>query len=257
MRLISILIRIGTYITRFGFVKGLKIYFILKCSKKPIININLKKFSNPIKLRTNASDVAIFKQVFLEEEYEFSLGFIPSTIIDAGANIGLSALFFTMKFPKTTIYSIEPELSNFKMLIENTKYYQNIFPHQKALSTIDNHTLVIQDNGFGTSGFMTVPMAKNDEDIASIKVSTISVMKVKQLYKLDILDVVKIDIEGFEKELFSSNTEWLKYTKCLIIELHDRMKKGCSQSVFKAINAYDFSFSMKGENLIFINNKLL
>ena len=55
-------------------------------------------------------------------------------------------------------------------------------------------------------------------------------------------------------EVFESNTEgWLPKTRVLIIELHDRMKPGCSKAVFNAIGKHNFSLDMKGENLIFTN----
>ena len=74
-------------------------------------------------------------------------------------------------------------------------------------------------------------------------------------YGITVLDLVKIDIEGAEKELFENGYEkWLPKTRVLVVELHDRMKPGCSKSVFSAICQYDFSFSHKGENLIFTNN---
>jgi hypothetical protein len=46
-------------------------------------------------------------------------------------------------------------------------------------------------------------------------------------YNLEYLDLLKIDIEGGEKQLFESNYEnWLPKTKCIIIELHDGSTKG-------------------------------
>jgi hypothetical protein len=66
------------------------------------------------------------------------------------------------------------------------------------------------------------------------------------------IDIIKIDIEGSEKEVFTENYGWLSETNCLIIELHDRMKRGCSTTVFRAVDQYNFSLSLRGENLIFI-----
>jgi hypothetical protein len=66
--------------------------------------------------------------------------------------------------------------------------------------------------------------------------------------------LLKLDIEGSEKEVFEKNYEtWLPNTKMLIIEVHDHMRKGAAKSVFAAMNKYNFSFSMNQEKLIFIN----
>ena len=86
------------------------------------------------------------------------------------------------------------------------------------------------------------------------KVLTINIDEILNQNNWDIVDIVKIDVEGAEKELFDSNFErWIPRTKCIIIELHDRMKKGCSKSFFKAISKYNFSCELRGENLILIN----
>ena len=74
----------------------------------------------------------------------------------------------------------------------------------------------------------------------------------------DTLDVLKLDIEGSEKEVFEKNVEeWLPFTKMLIIEIHDNMRKGASKSVFTAISKYDFTFTMHHENLVFLNQHLM
>ena len=59
------------------------------------------------------------------------------------------------------------------------------------------------------------------------------------------IDIMKIDIEGSEKELFESNYEsWLPKVKTLIIELHDHMRKGA------ALSKYNFSLAVKGEDIV-------
>jgi hypothetical protein len=65
------------------------------------------------------------------------------------------------------------------------------------------------------------------------------------------IDILKIDIEGSEKELFESDYEtWLPKVTTLIIELHDRMREGSSLSFFRALTKYNFRLAVKGENLI-------
>ena len=93
---------------------------------------------------------------------------------------------------------------------------------------------------------------KNKGDIEAITFTDL----VKD-FNLSTIDILKIDIEGSEKEVFSEGYEpWLKKTKCLIIEVHDGLKKGCSKSVFKATTYFNFSFKRSGENLVFVNDDL-
>mgnify|MGYP000361339186 CR=1 FL=1 len=54
-------------------------------------------------------------------------------------------------------------------------------------------------------------------------------------------DLLKIDIEGAEKELFSENTDyWLGKVNMIIIELHDWMRKDCSKNFYSAIKKYKY-----------------
>ena len=100
-------------------------------------------------------------------------------------------------------------------------------------------------------------MVKESSDHTSAGIEAISIETLLQLEGWPVIDILKIDIEGAEKELFSGNYEkWLPLTKVIFVEIHDNMKKGCSKSVFKAISQYNFSFSMRHENLVFINEDL-
>ncbi len=208
-----------------------------------------------ISLRPNTTDIPTFKQLFYESEYEFSLDFKPRTIIDGGANIGLAAVYFSNKYPNARIYSVEPEPSNFEMVKLNTKNYPNVSAFNSALSANDGGFIEIQDVGLGNWGFMTKEVSQENLEKSSSLIPTISISKIMADYGITVLDLVKIDIEGAEKELFENGYEkWLPKTRVLVVELHDRMKPGCSKSVFSAICQYDFSFSHKGENLIFTNN---
>ena len=51
-------------------------------------------------------------------------------------------------------------------------------------------------------------------------------------------DILKIDIEGAEMELFASNTEWLNKVRYMIIETHDKIGREITKRVFKTLNDY-------------------
>ncbi len=253
MSLFSMLGHLAHRLEVFGFLKGIQIYLQIKFNKTR--RIALKGIAHPFGLRPGTKDAAIFYQIFLNREYDISLDFEPRLIIDAGANIGLSAIYFANKYPEAKIISIEPELSNFEMLKKNTRAYPNVISLHKALSGLAGETLSVRDRGFGSSGFMTEAGGDATGEGFQNKVQTTSVEELMNEYGFEHPDIVKIDIKGYEKELFESDvTAWLPKTRCLLIELHDRMKPGCSKSFFKAVSTYDFTFSMLGENLVFVND---
>jgi FkbM family methyltransferase len=220
--------------------------------------IYLPSLSSPIYVRRKSSDLLAFHQIFTFKEYEMNLGFKPKFIIDAGANIGLAAVYFAKKYPNAKIIAIEPESSNFEMLKKNSNNYKNIFLHKRALSNQSNLVLNVIDKGFGNWGFMTeIDNNRSSQNIVDT-VKTITIDDIIKENNLEYIDLLKIDIEGGEKELFESNYEnWLPKTKCIAIELHDGIKVGSSKSFFEAISNYNFSYHNKGGNLIFMNRDIL
>ena len=99
------------------------------------------------------------------------------------------------------------------------------------------------DTGLGNWGFMTEETDQAGEDT----IAAISIDEIMNRYNLEHIDICKINIEGAEKELFEKNYDtWLSKTKLISIELHDRMKEGCSKSFFKAMINYNFALTHKG-----------
>lgn len=242
------LVELFQYIEVFGWTSGVKIFSKIKFNSTD--RLKLKGVQHPIKLRSGSSDINAFRQVFLYKEYNFETT-EPQFIIDGGSNIGLAAIYFANKFPQATIVSIEPELENFNLLKENTREYKTIHPIQ---SGIWNNTtfLKVKNIGLGNWGFIVEEHSAEDADTFR----AISIGDILKKFNQPEIDILKLDVEGAEKEIFSSNYQnWLPVTKILIVELHDRMKKGCSKAFFKALLEYDFTVEQLGENLICTNER--
>ena len=58
------------------------------------------------------------------------------------------------------------------------------------------------------------------------------------------VDILKIDIEGAEKEVFADPSLWIDKTKSIIIELHERMKPGCNRSFYRGSEGFDDEWSI-------------
>lgn len=230
-------------------IRGLPVYLRLKTGMTD--GIRLPGIKHPLRMRPRRADKISFREIFMKREYDVQLpsAIEPEVIIDGGANVGFTSVFFANRYPKARIFSVEPDESNFLCLVENTKRYSTITPVKSALWR-GKESIKVVDRGYGGRGLM---IEKHDEADALYATSIGDLMKE---YHLAHIDILKLDIEGSEKEVFGEGYEsWLPVTKCLIIELHDRMKPGCSKAVFAAIAKYDFSFSIKGENCVFINNQ--
>lgn len=233
------------YLIRCGLVKGVLCYMKLHFFKSS--NVVFPGILHRLTLRPHTTDINVFEQIFIDLQYDFNVNYSPRVIIDCGANIGLASVFFANKFPKAKIIAIEPEHSNFEMLKENISHYSNIVALERAVWS-ENTFLKIGDAGVGHFGFRT--SKKHQEN--DILVEALTIDHIVDAYQISSIDILKIDIEGAEVELFSKNYgNWLSKTKLLAIEIHEWFRKGASKPVIKAVAEYDFSLCSYGEGYVF------
>jgi hypothetical protein len=97
------------------------------------------------------------------------------------------------------------------------------------------------DPGLGKWGFMTERKHSSDKprDNVCHPVLAITVDTIMKDYNLSRIDILKADIEGAEKEVFSDTSAWIEKIDSIIIELHDRLKAGCSRSFYCGSNGFD------------------
>ncbi|AEF85245.1 methyltransferase FkbM family [Treponema primitia ZAS-2] len=217
-----------------------------------LIEVKRTDCKYPFWLREPSTDVSMYSQIFINFEYDFAIEKEPEVIIDAGANIGLASIYFANKYRQAKIIAIEPEKNNFELLLKNTAQYTNIIPIQAALWNLDGK-IDILDSGLGECGYMA-----SDKSINTVlktpsvryvqQVTSVTIKKIVKEYQLDRIDILKMDIEGSEKEVFSNSVEWIDKVKSIIIELHEYMKSGCNRIFYNYTNDFDNEWQ-QGENV--------
>lgn len=163
-------------------------------------------------------------------------------IIDAGANIGAASIWFSLQFPDARIVAIEPDPQNARICRLNTTG-RNVEVVEAAIGAkAGSVSLVGNDESWGI---------KTVRDGGGVPVVTIPDLLAR--YENCELLIAKIDIEGFESDLFAEETGWIEEATALIVEPHDWMLpgQGTSRAFRKAIGT-DFDMLLSGENLIFI-----
>ena len=175
------------------------------------------KYKRCLSLRWLSSDVFVFYHTFIRKEFSIDIELDDiKYIIDAGANTGLTTLYFNYKYPSSKIIAIEPEENNYKLLKSNTKNIDTIFPLEGGVWNKDAFLKITNISGPSWS-FRTEEVDENEMyDIQAFSIPTLL-----EKYSIDKIDLLVIDIEESEKELFKTNTElWLPKTRYLVIELH-------------------------------------
>ncbi|RXK62229.1 FkbM family methyltransferase [Lacibacter luteus] len=233
-------------IRNYGAWKGFSIWRQINLSFSQTAVIQSRLFKNRLHLRKKDSDIDIFNQVFAELQYKWKdiEQLNPAVIVDAGANIGLAAVYFANLFPESKIYCIEPVTANFNLLKQNTSGYGNI-QHLQAAVWFKNELLQIE-NPEGFSAGLTLNSSNKTTGIQGYSIDAIM-----DLLKIEHIDILKMDVEGAEKEIFGQGpVEWLKKVTILVIELHDMYKDGTANAFFAALNNNFSKMYFQGENII-------
>ncbi|WP_181320450.1 FkbM family methyltransferase [Nitrosospira sp. Nsp2] len=176
---------------------------------------------------------------------------ISPLIVDCGANIGLATKYFSQTYPFASIIAIEPDKANIQQARINNAS-QSVEFYEAAVASTDTRGTLI-DVGLGNNAFQVAANPTGNLTMRSIN----SIIKDAESKKLEPF-IIKIDIEGFESELFSKNTEWIDRFPVLIIELHDWMlpKERTSLTFLAAISKLDRDFVYVKENIFSISNRI-
>jgi FkbM family methyltransferase len=173
------------------------------------------------------ADAFIHGEIFEQEHYRLPLNHPPATILDLGANIGLTALYLARRYPRAAIACVEPFAANVQLLSQNlrinhidAKIFAAAIDAEDGYVTMeidvnDYGHRIAASNGYGAAGTSDIP--------------AISVPTLMKKMGWDRIGLLKVDIEGHEKVLFSRNCDWLHQVDALCIEWHDEISAGKQQ----------------------------
>jgi FkbM family methyltransferase len=225
-RLIRKLQSLLVYLDAFGPAAGLRL-FLRKRRKHGTITLRIPGVAHPLTLRAGTSDLYMFEEVFMQGEYALQQALDPKLILDVGANVGFASVWFANKYPGAKIIAVEPDPSNLTVLRKNVQPYPNVSVVEGAVWW-ESTTLSLDDQG-DKSGIQVRPGGGG-----------VRALTVPELAGSAKIDILKLDVEGAEKELFEHDPAWLADVGVLMIELHDRFKPGCSKALYSALIRHDF-----------------
>lgn len=207
----------------------------------PDMPVRVPGIPHPVWIRVHTSDLWALQQVLIRREYECVLTSAPKVIIDGGANIGTTSVFYANRYPGARIYAVEPDPSNFLMLQKNTRMYPAVTAIWGALWNDDSSIKISPPQAFTHWG---VRVAEEGATVPSVTISSLM-----RRYDLQYVDILKLDIEGAECEVLSTAREWIKNVRMIAIETHDRFRAGCS-TMFESV-AGEFPFRKQNGDVAF------
>jgi FkbM family methyltransferase len=207
----------------------------------------LPGFEQPLYARPGTSDLQAFQAVFGRPHHAFDLGFEPRVIFDLGANVGYMAVDFALRYPGASIVAVEPEPANAALLRRNTSSVPGI---QVVEGAVWPHATVLglEDSGLGTWAFRVheAPRARAD-------VRAVTIPELMESAGVEVVDLLKVDIEGAELELLSEANDWLAHVRAVVVEFHDGFRQGCREVGEKALRDAGFELRDKlEENCLYV-----
>lgn len=171
-------------------------------------------------LRANrGADGFIHGEVFEHDYYDLHLPFKPDTILDLGANIGLTSIYFARCFPDARIAAVEPIPSNLRLLRKNLEL-NGVAAEvvAGAVDAVDGEVLMdIEQLDYG---HRVVGAAEADRQ-GGLAVAAYSVPTLMRQLGWERIGLLKVDIEGHEKTLLADCAGWIDRVEAMCIECHD------------------------------------
>jgi FkbM family methyltransferase len=167
------------------------------------------------KFHDSLSFLVTYKEIFKDEIYRFPSGIGRHTILDCGANMGLSTIFFAINYPQHHIIAFEPQEDIYEVLKENVMSFglQNVELIKAAVWT--KHDIL----KFFTDG--TMGGRVNNSYKGQIP-KLIQALPLIDFLSEDV-EFLKLDIEGAEDEVLRACIGKLDYVKYLFFEYHNKV----------------------------------
>lgn len=213
----------AAYTRAFGLLQGLKLLYVIRLQKHSgLFSFTVPGYPSLFFMRAGTSDYKVFEEIFVQEAYRVDESVEPEYIIDAGANIGYTSIYYAHRYPTARIIAIEPEQGNFEMLERNAQPYQQIEVLQAALWP-SRHPVKVANPDAGSWAFR-MEEAEVKEDAEPVQtIETITPDDLLARASGSFADIFKIDIEGAERQVFAANADWLDRVGIVILELHDHI----------------------------------
>lgn len=206
------------------------------------------------------------EEIFENSSYFFETKRKTPLIIDAGSNIGVATLFFKSIYKDAKILCFEPDPNSFALLKQNIirNHLTDVSLYNKAVAGIEGkikfygHISSKVPYSCGNSIIRSWGEQRNIDDNDYLRQNSIYVQAVKLSSYIDsnVVDFLKLDIEGAERQVLEELQDKLELIKAMSIEVHcttDKEFNDHLNSIVFILRKYNFEFEIieKNNNYIF------
>jgi FkbM family methyltransferase len=183
------------------------------------VSVRLKDCGQPFFVRLGSTDMLVLDEMFQTREYSFVEENLREVrqIVDLGANVGFSLRYWNEIFPDAKILAVEPEPENFDLCQRNVEAAGFAHAVKLVRACVGSYRREVHLSGKDEWAYQ---MSNSPEAGAP----TVPVVPLSELlethFECGQIDLLKCDIEGAERELFSNCARWISRIKAIVIELH-------------------------------------
>lgn len=229
--------RIGKLFSNEGKKAGLNWFKIKYLKHLPAGETRNYVYKNKNIFYTNSTELLhTLQEIFVKEIYKVELPENP-VIIDCGANIGLSIIYFKEHYPTAQILAFEPDEGNFNLLARNIKSFnfKNVSLKKEAVWIEDT---VLDFSNDGTMGSRI--QDSSNSNTRKVKSSRLRNHLDKKI------DFLKIDIEGAEFKVLQDIKDNLHHVQNMFFEYHGNFEQNKELSeIFSIITGAGFNYYIK------------
>jgi len=182
-----------------------------------------------VSFREVGSDILTFNEILHEQAYRVVLPHVKEccSAIDLGAGTGLTTLYLAAHYPLCKFLSVEPHPGSYQLMTLNLNHLVDEGRCRTLLAAVwEKETMLVgavPDYPEHYSIFeVREPTGASEDQAETIGLSMPGIIAESGFETIDIL---KVDIEGSEIQLFRGDLSWLASVKCIVIAFHGDSRK--------------------------------
>jgi FkbM family methyltransferase len=147
-------------------------------------------------------------------------------IIQVGAFEGYETIHLSKSHPYGSIYAFEPEIFSYSKLLENSKELKNVTALNLAVNTFSGKCLLFGKNGEGA-------LFKSKVNQPIQEVDCITLEDWCSLKNIDRIDLLKLDINGYEYQILKNSPKVLEKTFAVVVKTFTSLNSQKNQTLSK------------------------
>jgi FkbM family methyltransferase len=181
-----------------------------------VVDVDLKDLGPRVRLRSHTTDISVLTEIMLGGSLgQLPAGLEPETVVDLGANIGLSYRWLRARYPRARFVCVEPDPANFEILKANVSAAGG--DCQVIAACVGGESRRVRLDAFdGEWGFRLADV----DDPSEADTDVLTMAQILERAGMSSIGVLKCDIEGAEVELFADCHQWIGSVDHVVIETH-------------------------------------